>query len=239
VSWTITGREGFIGSHLIERTETESGGVFCHLDALTGIQESLEKPSDTFSRNVANTIKWLESARYCDRPFVFASSAAAANPTNPYAASKASCEAWCQAYRHSYGLHVSILRFANVYGPGSSHKTSCVAQMCKDALEHGKIYVHGGEQCRDFVYVDDVVQAIIQHPDGLHGVRTGTTTELSQVAQALSELSGAKVVKRGEPLGADAPIDDSPVVGLDYLPLGTGLKRTYTWFYEQHKTRHI
>jgi hypothetical protein len=122
--WTVTGHEGFIGSQL----KPGEGKVIVHLDAITGIGEAAGQPHNTFQRNVGITADWLEEARTEGYKMVFASSAAAATPTNPYAASKAMSEMWCEVYRKTYGVHVSILRFANVYGPGSQYKTSCIAQ---------------------------------------------------------------------------------------------------------------
>ena len=222
----ITGKEGFIGSHV-----EDIDGVIVHLDAITGISTALNSPVEAFLRNTSSTVIHLEAARQQNIKMVFASSAAAADPTNPYAASKAASEAWCEAYRHSYGVHVSILRFGNVYGPGSWHKSSCIAQMCKDAIEKGVITVKGGNQTRDFVYVEDVVKAIYQHPDGLHGVRTGQQYAIKSVAEKIAALSGAEILYQD---GLDgASMDATPALELDYKPLDEGLAETWAWF-----TRH-
>lgn len=223
----ITGREGFIGSRLIDEVDD----AIIHLDAVTGINQAKEIPAETFQRNVANTAYYLEMARQQGLKFVLASSAAAANPTNPYAASKAAAEAWCQAYRHTYETHVSILRFGNVYGPGSWYKTSCVARFCRDALEKGEIHVHGdGKQTRDLVYVDDVVKGILMHPDGLWGVRTGRQHSIIEVAEIIASLSGAKIQLSTDSFGAESSVDDSERLELNYMPLFEGLKRTWEWF---------
>ncbi len=168
MNYYVSGHEGFIGSQFLKATPEAiasvwedpplaEGDTLIHLGALAGIGECLEDPQRTFVLNTADTANLLQTMRENGARMVFASSSAAANPMNPYAASKASAEAWCRAYRESYGVPVSILRFANVYGPGSMHKTSCVAQMCKDALEKRVITASGGGyQERDFVFVGDV-----------------------------------------------------------------------------------
>ena len=223
----ITGN-GFIAGHVQDQKDT-----IIHLDAITGINDCKNKPLATFMRNVSQTVTLLDQAKQEGKRFVFASSAAAADPTNPYAASKAASEAFCQAYREM-GCHVSILRFGNVYGPGSLHKTSCVAMMCREAIKNKVIYVDGdGKQTRDLVYVRDVAEAIRLAPDGTWSVRTGEQVEIWKVAEIIAELSGAMVYYSGEPGGASSSVDNAPRVDIGYLDLRKGLELTYTWFCEQ------
>jgi UDP-glucose 4-epimerase len=228
MTWIITGKEGFIGSQL----KPGGGKAIVHLDAITGITDAAEQPQATFSRNVKETAAWLDKARVEGYRMVFASSAAAATPGNPYAASKAMCEMWCETYRRTYGVHVSILRFANVYGPGSQYKSSCVAQMCKDALEKGVITIHGdGGQVRDFVYVDDVCEAIHLHPDGLHGVRSGVWLSVGRIAEMISSLSGASITHTDSRAhDVRRPADAAPWLRLNYMSMMTGLERTWEYF---------
>lgn len=249
--WLVTGQEGFIGGRLYSRLiqnrhEVTSPGyerripranqpdVIAHVGAIAGIQQSLSDPKVVFEMNTRDTQRYLSIARAQQCPMVFASSAAAANPTNPYAASKAAAEAWCQAYRHSYGLTVSILRFGNVYGPGSAHKSSVVAKMCTDAIRKGEITIHGdGSQLRDFVYVEDVVDAILRYRDGLWSVRTGDLNTVARVAEIIAALSGAKIVHGDRsPLDSDRPTDDAPPALIDhhYTALEDGIRDTWKWF---------
>lgn len=241
MKWNLTGGEGFIGSRLVARMpgiQKWNFGieydVVVHLGAMAGVPWSIEHPQRTFEFNTVGTYDVLEDARGLGAKVIFASSAAAANPASPYAASKASGEAWCKAYRTAYGMEIGILRFANVYGPGSLHKTSCVAQMCKDAIEKGVIRVdgHGGQE-RDFVYVEDVVDVILQVPRGDFSVRTGAFHNVYYVAQRLAELSGAKLVD-GERMPGDVnkPSDDWPQFPTEYTPLDEGLELTWNYFLE-------
>lgn len=250
MNYCVTGAEGFIGSRFMQRvpeavvwpfnaTRQLALGqvdIIVHLGALAGIPQCTADPIAAFTWNVTDTVQILELARQYDCKVIFASSAAAANPTNPYAASKASAEAWCMAYQASYGVLVSILRFANVYGEGSWEKTSCVAQMCKDALSRNEIIVHGdGGQQRDFVYVEDVIEAILHAPFGAHcSVRTEALHTVYTVAKILSELSGAEIV-HGEKREHEAlrPMDAWPKVPIPYTSLEEGLEETWRWF-KQH-----
>ena len=61
----------------------------------------------------------------------------------------------------TYDLETVILRFGNVYGPGSLKKTSVVAKFIKNILANKDIYIFGdGRQTRDYIYIDDIVNAI-------------------------------------------------------------------------------
>ena len=116
--------------------------------------------------------------------FVFASSGAplgaaeppgheglAPRPLSPYGASKLAGEGLCSAFSGSYGISATALRFTNVYGPFSYHKGSVVALYLKRIMDGRSLTVYGdGEQTRDFLYVDDlcdaVVAAIARRPSG-------------------------------------------------------------------------
>ena len=82
-------------------------------------------------------------------------------PVAPYGASKLAGEAYCSAWFHAFGINTVALRFGNVYGPGSGHKGSVVAQFIRDALAGRALTVYGdGSQTRDYVFVTDLIDAI-------------------------------------------------------------------------------
>lgn len=155
----------------------EDVSTVVHLAANPGVQLSISDPVFDLQENLLNTIKILEAIRTSSRKvkLIFSSSAApiagCSNlpssendpimPLSPYGASKASCEAYIQAYASAYGLESYIFRFSNVYGPGSLDKGSVVARMIKDSLTKGTITINGnGLQTRDFIYVDDLVTVL-------------------------------------------------------------------------------
>jgi UDP-glucose 4-epimerase len=146
-----------------------------HLAAHPGVVESIENPSKCFTVNSVGTFNVLEAARINGiGTFIFASSNASVGeqtppiheemvplPISPYGASKLHGEALCSAYFHSYGIKAMALRFANVYGPFSSHKDSVIARFIGRAKVGEPLEVYGdGTQTRDFVYVLDICQAI-------------------------------------------------------------------------------
>ena len=84
----------------------------------------------------------------------------ALDPPSPYAASKAAQTAYARMFNNSFGLQTAILRPTVVYGPGQSPRM--LISMVMEALAAGRpIDVTEGKQTRDFVYVDDVVEAIL------------------------------------------------------------------------------
>lgn len=159
--------------------------------------------------NVVGTLNCLEAARHGTvTRFIFASSGAplgvvdppmheekAPRPCSPYGASKLAGEGYCSAYWHSYGLETVSLRFGNVYGPHSSHKSSVVARFIQQALAGEPLVINGdGGQTRDFIYVGDLVQAIRQAATmpGIGGhlfqVATARETTVLELASVLVEV---------------------------------------------------
>ena len=149
--------------------------VIVHFAANTGVPVSVAHPREDCMANVLGTFNYLESARQNGvKRFVFASSGAPAgeveppiheelpaHPVSPYGASKLAGEGYCSAYFRSYGIDTVALRFGNVYGPGSLHKSSVVAKFIRRALDGETLEIYGdGTQTRDFIYIDDLVEAV-------------------------------------------------------------------------------
>ena len=159
-----------------------SKGVDCivHLAANTGVGPSVEDPRADMQANVIGVFNMLEAARANNiGQFIFASSGAPAgvveppiheevapHPVSPYGASKLAGEGYCSAYFQSFGINTVALRFGNVYGPGSTHKASVVAKFIKQALAGEICEIYGsGNQTRDFIYIDDLTEAILKASD--------------------------------------------------------------------------
>ncbi|MDF1819123.1 MAG: GDP-mannose 4,6-dehydratase [Immundisolibacteraceae bacterium] len=149
--------------------------IVVHLAANTGVDKSVANPRQDCEINVTGTFNYLEAARQAGaKRFVFASSGApvgevtppiheemAAHPVSPYGASKLAGEAYCSAYYRTFGLETVALRFGNIYGPGSGHKSSAVAKFLTKIITNNPIDIFGtGNQTRDFIYIDDLVKAI-------------------------------------------------------------------------------
>lgn len=156
---------------------SQGADVIVHLAANTGVGPSVEAPRNDCNLNVIGTFNYLEAARVNKvNKFIFASSGAPAgvveppiheelpaHPVSPYGASKLAGEGYCSAYYYSYGVRTIALRFGNVYGPGSKHKSSVVAKFIKLCFEGQEVEVYGdGTQTRDFIYIDDLIDALLK-----------------------------------------------------------------------------
>lgn len=204
---------------------TVSKGVECivHLAANTGVGPSVEDPRGDMEANVIGTFNMLEGARINKvEHFVFASSGAPAgiveppiheelapHPVSPYGASKLAGEGYCSVYYHTFGVKTVCLRFGNVYGPGSKHKSSVVAKFIKQGLNGEACEIYGdGTQTRDFIYIDDLIDAVIK-ASGFQGggevfqIAAGTELTLNELVAELKlifkEMTGRElIVTNGE-----------------------------------------
>jgi UDP-glucose 4-epimerase len=155
---------------------TKGFDIVVHLAANTGVGPSVENPRADMMTNVIGTFNYLEAARINKIPrFIFASSGAPAgevespiheelppHPVSPYGASKLAGEGYCSAYKRTFGIDTVMLRFGNVYGPGSIHKSSVVAKFIRRALAGETLEIYGdGTQTRDFIYIDDLIEAVM------------------------------------------------------------------------------
>lgn len=183
--------------------------VIVHLAANTGVPKSVENPRQDCLYNVVGTFNYLEAARQNGiERFVFASSGAPAgevtppiheevvpHPVSPYGASKLAGEGYCSAYARTFGIETVALRFGNVYGYGSGHKTSVVAKFIKQAMGGETLEIYGdGTQTRDYIYIDDLIRAVLlaASKGGVGGevfqIATSRETTLNELVEALLPL---------------------------------------------------
>ncbi len=241
--------------------------VVVHLAAHTGVRPSLDDPLGDAAVNISGTANVLECARCRGaRRFVFASSGAALGeteqpiredrlprPASPYGASKLAGEAYCSAYFQSFGLEAAALRFSNVYGPGSKRKESVVARFLKRALAGEPLEVNGtGEQVRDFIYVDDLVEAIrlaaLTEADvggEVFQIATQVETSINTLAQTVRVVVAAETGRTVDIRHVPAPPGDLPRVFADIskarrrlgfepkVPLEEGVRKTLGYFTAQ------
>ncbi len=234
-----------------------------HLAARTGVVDSVEDPRGDAEVNVMGTLNALLAARDGGAgAFVFASSGAplgsveppgheglAPRPLSPYGASKLAGEGLCSAFQGSYGISATALRFTNVYGPYSYHKGSVVALCMKRIMDGRPLVVYGdGEQTRDFLYVDDlcdaVVAAIVRRPTGgLYQLGTGTETSINTLMGLLGDVmadAGVQVVHEPERPGeirrafSDITRARADLGYAPDTPLVDGLKTTADWFRQEY-----
>lgn len=251
-----------MNANLVNRAAA-SADVMVHLAANAGVQLSIDDPLADMIVNVQGTVHCLEAARRNSvRRFVFASSGAPigevqppiheelpCHPTSPYGASKLAGEGYCSAYSRSFGVGAVALRFGNVYGPGSGHKTSVVAKFLRNALDGHPLEIYGdGCQTRDFVYIDDLLDAIFRAGSvpGIGGevfqIATNSETTVNQLAQLIVDLFEGRGLPRPALKHSPLPVGDvrrnySDVTKAEKtlgwrarVPLAEGLERTLDWF---------
>lgn len=132
---------------------------------------------------------------------------------SPYAASKVAAEAYLKVANDELGLPTVRLRYFNVFGPRQITKSESgvIAIFAREALAGNPLHVFGdGGQTRDFVYIDDVVEANIlaAKVDAANGsvfnVGTGVETSIAAIAEKIREIAGAQVpIVRKEHRAAD------------------------------------
>lgn len=190
------------------RVIARGADVIIHLAANTGVAPSVDDPRSDMLTNVIGTFNYLDAARHNGvSRFVFASSGAPigdveppiheeipAKPVSPYGASKLAGEGYCSAFYRSFGVQAVVLRFGNVYGPGSTHKASVVAKFIKRALDGDVLEIYGdGTQTRDFIFIDDLIEAICRSvvADRVGGetfqIATNAETTVGELATELLE----------------------------------------------------
>ncbi len=243
-------------------------GVDCviHLGAQTSVPRSVKDPLETNRINVNGTLNVLVAARDAKvRRVVFASSCAvygktsvlpirenaALAPISPYGVSKQVGEAYGRVFQEMYGLEFVALRYFNVFGPrqdpGSPY--SGVLSIFNAALLAGTPpTIYGdGEQSRDFVYVQNVVEAILlsaeakSAPGVALNIGTGNRYTLNQTLSLLEKISGRTArAKYAAPREGDIR-DSQADIGLAQQALGyqprvgfeDGLRKTWEWFVAQ------
>lgn len=196
-------------------TETEPEIIF-HLAAQGEVRRSIEDPVFDATTNVVGTVNVLEAARKAGvRRTVFASSGGAIYgegsdiplpavessplaPLCPYGQSKLAGEGYLDLYRRMYGLSSVALRFANVYGPRQNPKgeAGAVAIFGELLLAGKRPTVFGdGTQTRDFVYIDDLIEAVLAASvadlEGPVNLGTGIETSLLELLETLADAGKA------------------------------------------------
>lgn len=195
---------------LIARRQPE---VIFHLAAQADVRVSVERPAFDAEVNILGTLNVLEGARQAGtRKVVFAGSggtlygesdklplreSAPQRPLSPYGVSKKSAIDYLVAYRELHGIESTALALANVYGPRQDPhgEAGVVAIFAGLLLSDQDCTIYGdGEQTRDFVFVDDVVDAFSRaatRGDGLLiNIGTGEETSVNRLYSAMASLSG-------------------------------------------------
>jgi UDP-glucose 4-epimerase len=235
-------------------SEVDPEAIF-HLAAQASVVASVQDPLRDCQVNVAGTLNVLGAAGKVGAPVVFTSTGGALygdgapmptsedhipEPLSPYGASKWAAEAYVSTWSRSSGIPHAICRLGNVYGPRQNpHGEAGVVAIFTDHLHSGrapKLYGHG-RPTRDYIYVADVVRALMTASgrSGTYNIATGVETDVSTIWRELSAAAGKDI----EPELADLRPGELQHSRLDVsraerelgwraeVPIAEGLRLTY------------
>lgn len=252
----VTFIEGDVSDpQLMERIMKEYQFAYIfHLAAVASVADSVERPLETHRVNFDSALLLLELARKYQsdlKRLVFSSSAAVygdeptlpkkeesvIRPLTPYAIDKFAAEQYVLDYCHLYDVPTSAVRFFNVYGPNQNPNSpySGVISILVDrykkqlAKEKAEFTLFGdGSQSRDFVYIEDVIQALLlvaKEEKALghqFNVGTGKSTTLLELIHSIDQILGTELALKYEAERSgdirDSLADISKIRSLGYQP---------------------
>ena len=223
---TRSGKTGKLGSildstgfHLLEGDITDSQLVnrlisenlidrIYHLAAV--VPDGTDNYPAYFDTNTRGTFNLLQAADSCRvKSFIYASTLSVysgfpeqlpvkeshpTSPMNPYGLTKLAGEITCNMF--STRMNITILRFGAVYG-NNQYEKDVMPIFLRQALHNDTIHVHGdGKQSSDFVYIDDVVEALLlageKNKAGVYNLSSGQETKIIELAEKITSAAGSK-----------------------------------------------
>jgi UDP-glucose 4-epimerase len=250
----------FLEADIRAGIDAAGADVVFHLAAQADVQTSVRRPDHDAAVNVVGTVQVLEAARAAGARVVFSSTGGAIygdcdgpaaengalRPVSPYGIAKLCAEEYLAGWNRIHGSSHVVLRFANVYGPrqDSSLEGGVVSIFLERMLRGEETVIFGdGLQTRDFVYVGDVVDALLaaaEHDGGVFNIGTGLETTVLELHRLCADVAGAN----GRPRLEAARLGDArrsvldvsnAATGLGWraqTALADGLRRTWDWLAE-------
>lgn len=188
-----------------------------HLAAQINLRESIKKPAHDAYINIYGSLNLIEMAiKYKVKKFIFSSTGGAiyspiaelpwttetqCDPLSPYGLSKLTVEKYLKLIKQNNELFYTALRYSNVFGPrqNSLCEAGVVSIFTDNALAGKPLKIFGdGNQTRDFVYVNDVVNANIiamnSNINGVFNISTNAQTSVNDIAKLILEKTGSKSI---------------------------------------------
>lgn len=252
----ITGDAGFVGRHLSKALSDRGDSVFgfdiktglsldafltdfhalckydvaIHLAANIVNVDAREKMGVLAFEDLALDYKfccWAQKMHMHNSKMrvVLLSSCAVDGLTDPYSAIKRTLESEAAALRR-IGLHVTVLRPYSGYGGDQSEEYPFPAIMCRALNHEDPLMVWGGDQVRDWLYIDDLVSAVIHAIDGKFptdrpiDIGTGMGVDFYRLAQDIADAVGYDPVVKG---------DSTKAISSDFRVASTGLAKLHGW----------
>ncbi|PYI53836.1 NAD-dependent epimerase/dehydratase family protein [Paenibacillus flagellatus] len=233
--------------------------IVVHLAAQVNVGTSVDDPRLDTKSNVLGLSNILSlSQKYGVKKLIFASSAAVygensrmplteeddCEPISPYGLNKWIGETYCRKWHEIYGLETICFRFSNVYGPrqGNGGEGGVVSIFTERALSAKELIIYGdGGQTRDFIYVEDVADAIYRasysYLTGVYNLSSNTETSVNDLVDTIRSLHGdvRTAYRDGRPGDIyRSRLDNAKIRrDLDWAPkysIQEGLRKTFDWF---------
>ena len=244
----------------ITNSDIPKNSIIGHLSANADFALCQKKPKECFFTNVVGTEHLLEIARKKDCKLLFLSTSHTygvprklpiredhrREATSIYSATKLQGEILCESFSKTYGMDITMVRLFSVYGP-KSPKYSLIKRIIKQLLEKNELRLGKLFPKRDFIFIDDVVRALIILLKQIKGFNTfnigsGKSTSIQTLCNKLMKLE-----KKTIPIIPEKTLlrkNDIPEIKSDIskmkqlgwepkISLDEGLKRTLNW----HKTK--
>jgi len=229
-----------------------------HLAGHTYVRQSIKDPGYDFKENAINSFNLLnKSSRLGVKHFIFASTGAVVGnqdqplheglfpqPISPYGASKLTVEMYCHVFSQISDMACTALRFSNLFGPFSQHKTSVVSKFIQRILNDQEIEIYGdGSQTRDYLYTENLCDIFLKilkldYKFNVFQIASGRETPLNDLIDIIEEKVKKKAKRKytdfikGEVRYSAVNISKANKI-LDYNPeisLEEGIEETVNWF---------
>ncbi len=204
--------EGDIRDTKIVQDSIKDVHTIFHLAAFISVAGSMEDPLACYEANLNGSLNVLMQASQAGMKRVVLASSAAVygesespvaenhplNPQSPYAASKLAMEQAAKLFSQSFNLETVCLRFFNAYGPRQSPDSpyaAAIPKFIQVMLAGEPVTIHGdGQQTRDFVYVRDIVEAMLLAADGdsidgrVFNIAGGKSVPINELVETLQRF---------------------------------------------------
>jgi len=242
-------------ARVIEKVVT-SGQLIFHLAARVFVPDSFKDPTAFHRTNVLGTVNLLEAARRIGARFILASAYVYGRPQHlpireeyplsshsPYTESKIMAEQAFRNYHEMFGISGAILRLFNIYGPGQDSRFLIPTLL--EQSRTGRLTLQSSRPRRDFVYVDDVVEAFIQAMKSkrpgleVYNIASGQSWSVGELIELFRSLHGSPLTVNYTEQSRPDEIEDTQAdisrarTELGWTPLVSlqeGLRRTIEAF---------